>query len=261
MIISHQHRYVFVEVPHTASHSIAEQLIAHYAGRPILRKHANLTQFLRTATADEAKYFKFATVRHPLDAIATDYFKLAGNHKGQFTNPAALIERGGHVTKQHLREFNFIKDTGASFPAFFGAFRNKLYNNWFLVGEGMLDYVIRFESLQEGFSEVLRRLGIEQREPLGHVNPTLMKRKSWVELYTPDTYQQAARCVGPFMKKWNYEFPPEWGPVSVPASSEILFKVLDRAAGFAARHITLDPDNALVHRTKAVVDAISTRAR
>ena len=53
MIISHRHRYLFVEVPHTGSHSIAEQLIRHYDGEPILRKHANVTQFLGQAAAEE----------------------------------------------------------------------------------------------------------------------------------------------------------------------------------------------------------------
>ena len=216
MIISHKYRFLFVEVPHTASHSISEQLIAHYGGKPILRKHANVTQFLGAASAAEKSYFKFTTVRNPLDSATTDFAKLEGNHREQFTNPAMLIENGGHVTKDHLREFHYIHGNRADFASFFKAFRNKLYNNWFLIGDQYFDYVIRFEYLQEGFSEVLEKLDICQIEPLAHVNKTSAKRKSYIEFYTPDTYQQAARCYGPFMSKWGYGFPVEWGDVSVP---------------------------------------------
>ena len=46
MIISDKNRYVFVEIPHTGSHSIAAELVAHYGGVRIMRKHANLTQFM-----------------------------------------------------------------------------------------------------------------------------------------------------------------------------------------------------------------------
>lgn len=258
MIISHEHRFVFVEVPHTGSHSIAEQLIEHYGGQPILRKHANVTQFLAQASAEERRYFKFATVRNPLDAATTDYFKLLDNHKGQYTNPAMLIENGGHLTRDHLKEFAFVQ-SGASFPEFFRRFRNAVYNNWFLVGDRHFDSVIRFESLQEGFAQVLDRLGIEQVAPVGHVNPTRAKRAPYHEFYAPEIHEQAARCYGPFMRKWGYEFPEGWGTVTIPRSSQLWFDVLDRSAAFAAQHVALDPDNKLIHRAKKTTDRLTGR--
>ncbi len=259
MIISHKHRFVFVEIPHTGSHSISAQLVAHYGGQPILRKHANVTQFLGQASADERSYFKFATVRNPLDSSATDYAKLKNNHKGQFTDPAKLMENGGHVTKDHLREFNFIRDNHADFAAFFRKFRSKLYNNWFLVGDQHFDYVIRFERLQEGFSEVLDRLRIEQVAPIPHVNRTKGKDKSYEEYFTPEIYGLAAACYGPFMKKWGYDLPASWGAVAIPRTSELQFATLDRSARFAARFITLNPDNAILHRAKVFTDMATNR--
>ncbi len=259
MIISHEHRFVFVEIPHTASHSIAQQLVAHYGGEAILRKHANVTQFLGAATADEKSYFKFATVRNPLDTAATDYAKLKGNHKGQFTNPRMLIENGGHVTKDHLREFNFIQDNAADFSAFFKAFRSKLYNNWFLIGHQHFDYVIRFESLQEGFSEVLKRLNIDQVEAIPHVNKTKAKNSSYEEFYTSDIYQRAAACYGPFMAKWGYEFPGEWGKVSIPRMSRLQFATVDGCANLGANFLTIDPNHPFFSRAKKMLDVITRR--
>ncbi|MEO1036283.1 MAG: sulfotransferase family 2 domain-containing protein [Pseudomonadota bacterium] len=254
MVISHKYKFVFVEIPHTASHSISEQLLKHYGGETILRKHANVTQFMGQASKAERRYFKFASVRNPLDIATTEYSKLKNNHKGQFTNPAMLIENGGHVTKDHLREFNFIVDHDAKFPAFFLKFRSRLYNNWFLVGDQHFDHVIRFENLQQGFSEVLRRLEIKQQEPIPHVNRTKGKEKSWFDFFTPEIYKVAASSYGPFMEKWGYRFPDEWGDVPIPSWSRLQFNTLDRAAKLAAGFVTLDPDHPILYRAKKTVD-------
>ena len=259
MIVSHKHRFVFVEVPHTASHSIAEQLVAHYGGKPILRKHANVTQFMSSASTDERQYFKFATVRNPLDTATTDYAKLKNDHKGQFSNPRMLIENGGHVTRDHLREFRFIRDNDADFAVFFTHFRAKLYNNWFLVGDRHFDYVIRFERLQEGFSEMLRRINVEQAQAIPHVNRTKGKEKSYEEFFTPDIYPLAAACYGPFMEKWGYAFPAAWGEVRVPRLSRLQFSAIDQAARAAASIMPLDPDHPVLHRLKKSLDFVTSR--
>jgi hypothetical protein len=253
-MISHRYRFVFVEIPHTASHSISEQLAKYYEAKPILRKHANVTQFLGQASGDEKRYFKFATVRNPLDALTTDYLKVVGNHRGQYTNPQMLIENGGHITKQHLREYRFVHDNSADFPSFFKKFRARLYNNWFLIGDQHFDCVIRFEDLQAGVSEVLRRIGVPQQEPVAHVNPTRGKSKQFVDYYTPDIYAQVAWYYGPFMKKWGYAFPEKWGHIEVPKLAEMQFRLLDRSAKVASRFFTLDPNNPTLHRCKQFVD-------
>ncbi len=259
MIISHKFRFLFVEIPHTGSHSISEQLTAHYGGEPILRKHANVTQFLGQATPAERRYFKFATVRNPLDATATDYAKLRNNHKGQFTDPAKRIENGGHVTEDHRREFRFIQDNEVDFATFFRKFRARLYNNWFLIGDRHFDFVIRFEDLQKDFSRVLLRLGVEQVAAIPHVNRTQGKEKPFAEFYTPDIYGLAAACYGPFMRKWNYRLPPSWGEVSIPQTSRLQFALLDGAANSFARFMTLDPDNPIMHRAKKTLDFVTKR--
>lgn len=259
MIVSHKYRYVFVEVPHTGSHSISQQLLENYAGEQTLRHHGNVTLFLGRATWEERRYFKFATVRNPLDAAVTDYTKMLGNHKDQFTNPDMLLENGGFITKRHLEEFRFIHSNGAGFPSFFKKFRNKLYNNWFLIGDQHFDYVIRFEALQENFAEVLRRIGIDQKEPLRHVNPTRLKRKRFAEFYTPGIYADVARSYGPFLRKWGYGFPPEWGNLTIPKSSELQFRTLDRMARIASNHLTLDPDNPTLAKAKSWIDRATSR--
>lgn len=256
MVVSHKYRFVFIEVPHTASHSISPELCEFYGGETIIRKHANLTQFMRQANADERSYYKFATVRNPLDAAVTDFFKLKGNHKGQYTNPDAFIENGGHVTTEHRRRFQFIKDNDADFAAFFKKFHNKIYNNWFLVGHAQFDFVIKFESLQQDYAEAVRRFGAELRRPLPHTNPTRMKKRHFLEFYSEDIREQAVRCYGPFMKKWGYPFPEDWGPVEIPPSSQRRFAILDGTVGAASRYLRLDPDDPRISRIKKMVDSL-----
>lgn len=258
MIISHKYKYVFAEIPHTASHSIAHELLTHYAGEQIHRHHSNITIFMGHANETTKNYFKFASIRNPLDTAVTDYNKLLGNHKGQYTNESQLLKNGGFVTEEHLREFNFIHENNADFPAFFRQFRSKLYNNWFLVGHQHYDHIIRFENLQESFSEVLGRLGIEQVAAIGHTNPTRMKKKGFAEFYTPDIYGDVARCYGPFLEKWGYGFPPEWGPLRVPLSSRMQFRALDSTANIAANHFTVDQDNAVLSRIKRTIDRLTS---
>ena len=259
MIISHKYKYVFAEIPHTASHSIAHQLLTHYDGEQILGHHSNITLFMGQATKETKGYFKFATIRNPLDTAVTDYNKLLGNHKGQYTNPDQLLKNGGFVTDQHLREFAFIHDNDADFSAFFKRFRNKLYNNWFLVGDQHYDHIIRFESLQDGFSEALNKIGIEQVEPVGHANPTKMKKKKFDEFYTPEIYADVAKSYGPFLQKWGYGFPESWGELDIPLSSKLQFGLLTGGARFAANFMALDQDDPTLSKIKQWVDKATRR--
>src|SRR5262245_27774439 len=80
MVISHKHRYLFVEIPNTGSTAISAELRRHYDGEPVLHKHATYGEFLRLASRDQRTYFVFGTVRNPLDLAVTEYFKLKTNH-------------------------------------------------------------------------------------------------------------------------------------------------------------------------------------
>ena len=81
MVISHLHRYVYVEVPRTGSSAISRELRENYDGEQILRKHATYRDFLREATEDEQSYFTFSGVRNPLDVAVTRYVHLTRNPK------------------------------------------------------------------------------------------------------------------------------------------------------------------------------------
>ncbi|MEM7468154.1 MAG: sulfotransferase family 2 domain-containing protein [Pseudomonadota bacterium] len=257
MVISHELKFVFIEVPHTGSHSITQELLEHFSCERILRKHANLSQFLGQASKEERKYFKFATVRNPLDTAVTDYCKLEGNHKGQYTNPSALLKNGGHVTEEHLAQFNFIHDNQADFSDFMREFRNKIYHNWFLLGSEQMDFVIRFEDLQSGYKEALKRIGVQTPRDLPHVNPTKKKRKNFTEFYSEDIRDMIVANYGPFMQKWNYSFPETWGERSIPLTNRMRFDALEKSVNTVSRYFTLDPDTKVVGSLKRMVEKVA----
>jgi hypothetical protein len=239
MVISHEHRYVFVEVPQTACTAISRELLERYAGKRILKKHATYVDFLKQATPSEREYFAFAGVRNPLDIAVSLYFKLKHNHKNQFTNPRAA-SNDGVIAFKH--QYEFVQRTNADFPTFFKQFKTNIHNEYYLLRHRDLDFIVRFENLVGDFAEAVRRIGLTPERPLPQVNPTQGKGRDFWSYYTPEIRDQAVRSFGPYMQKWGYPLPPEWGPMPVPWLSRMKFKTADAAAELAARHLGMSPN-------------------
>jgi hypothetical protein len=217
MIISHKYRYLFVELPHTASTAMCEELCD---------KYAHYYEFLNAASAEEKAFFVFSGIRNPLDETVSVYFKLKGDHKGAYTNPKYWRSNGGYVSRKDLRRFRFIQRNDADFPTFFRTFYRIPYDNWSRLAHHRFDFVIRFENIQDDFAKVLRLLGIAQVRPLPVVNRTTGKRDDFLAYYTPEIVHQARWVFGPFLDRWGYRLPPEWGDQPIPWSSQVLFRAL-----------------------------------
>jgi len=115
------------------------------------------------------------------------------------------------VDHSDLKKYRFVRREGATFEAYFQRYQDRPYTGPIDLSEDRLDFVLRFEELQEGFSEVLRRLGLKQVRPVPLMNKTQGRRPEWQSYYTTSLHDQAIRNFGPFMRKWGYEFPPDWG--------------------------------------------------
>jgi hypothetical protein len=244
MIISHKYRYLFVELPHTGTTAISKELRINYDGERALYKHATYDEFLRQATPDEKSYFTFSNIRNPLDDAISCYFKYKNQVKGfigfdvnskpSLSNPRDLMRRV--VYRYRYDRYRFVNDHDASFSAFFMKYYRLPYDNWSSLSHHKLDYIIRFENIQEGFSSVLRRLYIEQIRPLPAANQTSGRSRDFSSYYTPETYRRAVQVYGPYMKKWGYEFPPEWGNLSHSWGDQVTYETLGLAKRFAWRY-------------------------
>lgn len=226
MVISHEYKYLFVELPLTGSTSVREELCSCYGGTPILYKHSTYDDFLRVADRDEMQYFSFSCVRNPLDQAVSRYFKYRTDHLGQYTDPARLgatrlAKRTSDRTKRR-----FVSERDASFADFFLRFYRLPYDNWSRLFQARLDFVMRFERLSDDFARALELLGIEQERPLPVANITAERGRDFASYYTPHAVRRAKRVFGPFMSIWGYEFPPDWGSHSVPWWNWAAFRLL-----------------------------------
>lgn len=227
MIISHKFKYLFLEIPHTGATAIRAELCANYAGTPILRKHAFYSEFLTVASPEEKEYVVFAGIRNPLDEAVAQYHGYKTNRRGIYTDSRNKRDQGGWLTPADLQRYRYIQAHDPDFASFFLRFYTRPYTNLSSLTGETLDFVIRFEHLQDDFGRVLERLGIEQKRLLPCDEETRGSVHDYRAYYTPACYQRAQRVFGPFMDRWGYKFPRQWGITSVPWRCKVRFGLLD----------------------------------
>jgi len=226
MIISHKYRYLFIEIPETASWAIRNELCEYYAGEPILHKHASYIEYYRTAPRDQLDYFVFATVRNPLDCLVSRYIKY--KHPKPINSTANEMVDKLIVDYADFKRYKDILDHDLSFSQYFKKYHLRPVSEMIDLSSNRLDYVIRYENLQDDFGIVLKKLQIKPVRPIPMVNKTKGKDRSYVDYYEPEVIGQAKRVCGPFMKKWGYEFPESWGPHSYSWIDEVEYTLLNK---------------------------------
>ena len=222
MVINHHYRFLYLQVPHSASTAIAAELCQVYGGESILGQHATYFDFLRRSTPAERNYRVLASIRHPMDILVTQYFKLKHNHKQRYTREAEWLSRF-RIGRRQLREFAAIQHHQLSFAGFFQRFHHGVYNDFTAGLPEPLFRLIRYERLQEDFAEALGALGVTPVRPLPAINETEEREEDWATLYGEAIRPRAIRYFGPFLQKWGYAFPASWGEIHVPAFARSLF--------------------------------------
>lgn len=229
MVISHKYKYLFLEIPLTGSWSIQQELSKYYDGHQILHKHATYPEFLRIADHDEKDFFVFATVRNPLDEAVSGYFKLLTDHKNVFSKGDDAV-KSNIIDYSNILTYKKLKDKNQDFETLFLEKRiwERPYSSQIDVSQPFLDYVIKFERIDEGFANALSQIGIEQIRPLPRKNKTKGRRSDWESYYTPRMIEKAKIIYGPFMERWGYEFPASWGDLKVSRRKRFEYKLVNR---------------------------------
>jgi hypothetical protein len=237
MIISHQHKYIFIQIPRTASTAIGDELCLNYDGKRVLDKHSLYFEFEKVASAEEKKYFIFACVRNPLDGVVGQYYKY--NHMETFTTPKYWKKNGGNgwVTNKQLSQYQWITENNASFEDFFLKYYRIPYDSWISIDTHNYDYVMNFETIEQDFNKVLNLLKISPKRSLPFRNKTSRPEQDIFSHFTPEIQQQALFVFGPFLKKWKYKFPEEWNNQSTPWLSQMEFELLGIVRKFHRKYI------------------------
>ena len=126
MIISHKHKYLFIEVPRTGTTTISDILCRHYDGERILRKHSSYWNFLVKMKPEWKEYIVFSSICNPMDSVVSLYFKLRNSQKNPFRDSPTL---GLTVGNAYFRKrYLFAQDKSNSFSDYFLKFY-KMFQN------------------------------------------------------------------------------------------------------------------------------------
>ena len=224
MVISHKYKYLFIEIPETASWAIRKELCQNYDGEPILHKHASYIEYCRTAPGYYLDYFVFATVRNPLDCLVSRYIKL--KFPKEFSLANELIE-GLIADYSDFKKRQDVHKNNLNFVQYFQKYHKQPISEMIDYSADRIDYVIRYENLQDDFSEVLNILKIDQVGVIPILNKSKGKYKPYLDYYEPEIIGQAKHVCGPFMKKWGYDFPNDWGGFGITFFDEIQYVLLN----------------------------------
>jgi hypothetical protein len=132
------------------------------------------------------EYFKFGFVRNPWDTMVSYYHFLHSNQSSHRNKKVQALDG----FKQYL-EYE-IK-------------RNKYHQTQFLTdnnGELLVDYVGRFESLQDDFDKICKKVNVSASMP--HSNKS--KHKKYQEYYDEETKQMVAEHWKADIEMFGYTF-------------------------------------------------------
>lgn len=184
MIVSHRHRFVFFAVPRTGTHAIRmalrdclgpddwqQQSLTEQVRLPVpaLARigHGHVTLRQARACLPEAvcrDYFKFACVRNPYERFVSACAMLNRRNPGYAGNETSFMKRA--LTVRRFRERALVRPQ-----------TDMLVDERGALG---MDFVGRYETLQQSFDEACGQLGITA-PPLSHGNAT--DHGAWTDYY------------------------------------------------------------------------------
>ena len=191
MIISHKHRFIFFAVPRTATHAVrqalracldegdweqqalfGEQRIPVPGIAAVRHGHVSFQQVKSNLQAETwSSYFKFGFVRNPFDRYVSTCFFLNRRNSRFAGNEAGFMRQALGNTRFLQRvlvrpQYRLLTDDD---------------------GTLMMDYVGRYETLQESFDDICRHIGLA---PSSLTRKNASRHGSY-ECYYDETLKQA----------------------------------------------------------------------
>lgn len=191
MLISPSAKFLFVHVQKTAGTSIVRFLSENLPdARAYLRPHDPYSFALRDKAAKHEGYFKAAFVRNPFDRLVSWYSSISSNARLMSDEEKALNPDFNRVQQhvlQHASTFDeFILLCSDATDR--SGWKPFLYNqaDYLSAGPGeiAMDFIGRFESLDDDFRKLSSHLGLDSAV-LPQTNAS--RHRPYREYYTPET--------------------------------------------------------------------------
>ena len=209
MIISHKHKFIFFAVPKTATHAIREALRQHLApddweqqtlfGKQYLpfpeiarMQHGHIAAVQIRPHLDPAvweDYFKFGFVRNPFDRFVSTCFFLNRDNPGFAESAVTFMKQA--LSVRRFRERVLVR------PQY-----RQLVNER---GEIALNFVGRYEDLQQSYDEICNRLDLPTTE-LGRKNPS--QHRAYTSYYDDELQQIVAAYYADDFRVFGYDLNP-----------------------------------------------------
>ena len=226
-VICPEQRLLFIMAPRTGCTAVAEVLRAELNGSdipapgdPAARragvpaKHATLGQLLAIGAVSRqqrAGLFVFSAVRNPYDSIVSLYVKQASGYRGlegygdDFIERSAQRRQSVRSAQRHSFEEWLVDNYEKSLRRRLSRRLRSLRgggNKWL---EGV-DFVMRYERLQEDFDEALARAGVDQRLRIPRVNMTPGRERDYRVYYTDRARQIVEDWYKRELLRFGYTF-------------------------------------------------------
>lgn len=197
MVISHRYRFIFVHIQRTGGHSI-EKALSKFVSQKDIDKINHIFGHMHVVPRNIEKYFsydiwkqyfKFAFVRNPWDRAVSFYHYFKQNKRHRITHPTFA------KTVDTMDFSHWIKRTNLVPPQF-----------CWVIPDGsnfIVDFVGRFENLQEDFDKICDRVCIPSVK-LETIMKT--KHKHYSMYYTDDTRAIASEKFKKDIKLFGYKF-------------------------------------------------------
>ena len=202
-MISHAHKFIFIHIPKTGGTSIDILFNGSMQRHSCLKDYE---YYLPKKQFDQ--YFKFTTVRNPFDLLVSSYTMVIKRIQQKHLHTLKQFGHNVFSFEEYLKNKiqNYIVGTE---PFISTNFSHSMFNSnqiyWIKDSQGKIniDYVMKFENLQEDFNVVCDKIGIPQRE-LPHKNKT--KHKHYTEYYDDETKQIVAEKYAKDIEYFGYKF-------------------------------------------------------
>jgi hypothetical protein len=232
VVISNKNKFVFVELPQTATTAIAKELCENYGCECFLGKHSTYSEYFKAASEEQKKYKTIGSIRNPADLTVSMFFKYKDdkNYKESYSKGSTSKKHYGSFLRKILSVYRnkgrweFITKNNASFEEYFLKFYKLPYSNWSIMHHKEFDYIIRFENLNEDYKSIFSAVGVPIHRDLPKTNNTVKKEKDFWSYYESKKAKKRAKFVfGPFMRYWHYEFPESWNDIKEPWYSALIY--------------------------------------
>lgn len=188
MVISDKNKFLFLEYPKSATKSIRTSLMGLTGSRWYTggsKRHGGIDQsMIHFPQAKE--YFKFAFVRNPWCRTVSFYLFKKARSSNKIYKELSF--------KEYVNSSDHFKSTTTFF-------------NFGLNSEISLDFIGRFENLEEDFYTACGKIGIKGiKIPLKQLNKRRFKYKSYTEYYDDDTREVIAEKYKKDIEYFGYKF-------------------------------------------------------